>query len=358
MQILGLMRERSHTIGAVLPAQSDLRRHAAFANSVYTASFRGPLDVRSVAAIIRAVHDFHPDILFATTPDEWVWSCLIPRRITGAGLVLVRHMSLRLAPAVRWLANRRADAVVAVSAAVRSALMGRFGVAPDRIHVIHNPVRFPIRDCVPSPMERYELRQSLGLGTDGRWLGFFGGNDPLKGIEDVMEAARMIRSRGIDLRLLVCGRARRKDSITELAARHQLSGFVHDGANPDEIEDALGAVDAVAMATNKSLGEGLPLIALEAMARGTPVAGYATAGIIDALGEHEEGGLLAEPGNPTSLARALEAILADADLADRIARRGLERARSLFDPALAADRYERLFLEIAERSRTAHRSKS
>ncbi len=90
------------------------------------------------------------------------------------------------------------------------------------------------------------------------------------------------------------------------------------------------------------------------MALGTPVAGYASAGIVDALGEHEEGGLLAEAGSPAALARVVGAILADTELANRLARQGLERARARFDPALAADRYERLFLEITERRADAH----
>jgi hypothetical protein len=39
-------------------------------------------------------------------------------------------------------------------------------------------------------------------------------------------------------------------------------------------------------------------------------------------------------------------ILSDSALAESIARRGLGRARELFSPELAADRYERLFAEI------------
>ncbi len=351
VQMLGMMRERGHRVAALLARACEpelLRATDGAADERALAAFAGPADVRSVAAIAGAVRGFHPDILFATTPDEWVWTCLLPRPLRKASLVLARHMSLALPPAVRWLANRRAEAVIAVSEAVRSSLTARPGISPERIHVIPNPVRFRSRDGAPSPQERARLRRSMGLDGEGRWVGFFGGDNALKGIGDVMDAAARIRGNGTDLRLLVCGRVRDRESIVKLAAPAHLENYVHCAPDAD-IEKALGAVEVVAMPTHSCLGEGMPLTALEAMACGTPVAAYAVAGIIDALGEGGDAcGVLVKADDPCDLAEGLARLLANPEEAARIAQRGLIRVRKNHLPEDAADRYERVFRELAD----------
>jgi glycosyltransferase involved in cell wall biosynthesis len=340
-QIAGLLRTRSPVIGAV----------GAFADPICLARFGGPLDALAIASVVSAVRGFRPDIVFATTPDEWVWSCLVPRAMMNAPLVLARHMALRLAPGVRWLADRRADAVVAVSEAVKANLQGRAGIRPELTHVILNPVRFPIRADIPSDETRIALRRSLDLPTDGRWLGFFGGNDPQKGIGDVVSVAAQLRNHGVPVNLLVCGRteARYGRTIEYWAKSAGLESAVFNRGEVTDVERMMGAVDAVVLATHQSLKEGLPLTAIEAMACGTPVVGYASGGIVEAMGEREEGGLLAKPDDPTDLLRAISRVLEDSEFAENLAHEALTRARALFDPARAADQYEQLFSSLCGR---------
>jgi glycosyltransferase involved in cell wall biosynthesis len=103
------------------------------------------------------------------------------------------------------------------------------------------------------------------------------------------------------------------------------------------------------LATHQSLGEGLPLTAIEAMACGTPVVAYASGGVVEAIGYYEEGGLLAKPDDPADLLRAIRRVLDDAEFAAKLARRSLTRAHELFDPARAADQYEQLFASLIRR---------
>jgi hypothetical protein len=157
IQILNLLRERSHCVGALLPVKSPVRQAVArVVCGTYAGKLGGAKDSTSIAAIIQAVNSFGPQIVLVTTSSEWRWSCMISRRLLGAPLVLVRHMSLKLPATVLQLANQRADAVIAISESVRQNLIGPSGIRNNLIRVIRNPVRFAIRDEIPSRAQTSE----------------------------------------------------------------------------------------------------------------------------------------------------------------------------------------------------------
>jgi glycosyltransferase involved in cell wall biosynthesis len=344
LQVVALLAERGHQVRAIYPFSSALES-ALRATAIPAAAGRlgGSLNVRAIGTVTRALAAESPDIALVTTADEWVWSCLA-RRAAPTRLVLVRHMALPLPRKVTWLAQRRADAVIAVSESVRVSLSGSWRIAPTRLHMIPNPVRLPIRDTVPTAAVRRAARVALGLRETGRWIGFFGGAEPRKGLADLLQAAVKIRAAGIDCNLLACGLGLNDPAATDpvrLGAPDGLQSAVHVLGEIDDVATALTACDAVAMPTHSTLSEGMPLVVLEALASGTPVVAYATGGAREALAEGA--GLLAQPDNPRDLARLLTQLLAEPDLAGQIAARGLESARSNYAPALAADRYEELF---------------
>ncbi|HUA34650.1 MAG TPA: glycosyltransferase family 4 protein [Candidatus Binataceae bacterium] len=348
IQILELLSKSSHSIAALLRRESPVVEEIQnFAHPIYHASLKGSLDIGSFVAITRSVRAFRPDVILVTTPDEWVWAALVPRGIIKVPLVFTRQMTLRLSAGVRWLADQRATAVIAGSEAIRMALLGRAGVRAQLIHVVHNPVRLRVCDKVPDAEERIVNREALGLGRDGRWIGFFGGNDPQKGIGDLLDAARRVRSTGTDLRLLICGRIdlRKSKTVPDWLLEFGLSELAHYHPNVPDVAAAMRSVEAVIVATRSSLGEGLPLTALEALACGTPVIGYATPGLVEALGDV---GIVAKPDDSADLARAIAALLSDARQASEIGAAGLIRARDNFDPMRAALEYERILAAAVE----------
>ena len=76
-----------------------------------------------------------------------------------------------------------------------------------------------------------------------------------------------------------------------------------------DLPDLLLAADVLAI---PSRYEGLPLVLLEAMAAGLPVAGSRIPGIMEVVRDGESG-LLVEAGSPGELARALGELLRDDD---------------------------------------------
>lgn len=343
LQIAGLLAARGHRMSALYPFGSALES-ALRANGIPAAAARigGALNVRAIGAITRAIAAQLPDIALVTTSDEWVWASLARRDPAQTRLILVRHMALPLPAKVRWLANRRADAIIAVSETVRASLSpDRFGIAPARLHTIPNPVRIAIREEPPARAARLQARSTLGLAGGARLVGFFGGAEPRKGIADILQAIARIRSEGLDCHLMLCGRGLAGDAtprIEGLIAQHGIRDAVHRLGEVSDIATAILACDAVAMPTHANLSEGMPLIVLEAIASGTPVAAYDIGGAREALAD--DAGLLARPDDPVDLARQLARLLTEPDLADTVAARGLARAHERYTPELAADRYE------------------
>jgi len=353
VQLAQLLDARQHQVITLCRRDSKLAEALAHADlPLHRAPLGGSLNVRSLAAIHSALLQVVPDVALVTTADEWVWSCLAGRRPPRTRLVLVRHMAVPLAQRVCWLAGRRADAVVAVSEAVRDSLLGRPGIPPERIHVIYNPVRFAPRASVPEAEGRARARQALELDYTGRWVGFFGGLNPAKGLRDVLAAVSRANAAHGPTHLFVCGPggARRATpsvgSIPDLAREFHLEGRLHSLGEIDDVEQALTAADVVVVATHRRLSEALPATVLEAMACGTPVLGYATGGIAEIIGTDGLIGRLARPDDVADLSRVLVEMLDDPAGARRMATAALQQVRERFDPEQAVDRYERLFTSL------------
>ena len=169
---------------------------------------------------------------------------------------------------------------------------------------------------------------------------------PQKGFDVLLEAAsrmQAIRSARVDV--LIAGDGAEDDRLRRLAEQHRLTTSVC----------FLGAVDAERMAAlyRGALGvvvpsrwEGLPLVCLEAMASGRPVVASNVDGIPDAVLDGQTG-LLVRPDDAGALAIALERLVADPALADRLGAMGSQRAREAFAWPGIAERYLAVFSRAA-----------
>jgi len=350
IRLAELLQGRGHVIEVLCPSRSALSQVLTEARlPVHQRQIGTSIDLRSLFVIRRALKLLSPDLALVTTAHEWVWACLAKSSRRRIPIVLVRHMLLPLPKRVRWLANKRADAVVAVSEAARGSLLEGGIIRPELVHVIPNPVRFAPRSELPSHSERVRARGFLGIPQNGRWVGFFGGLDKKKGIVDAVGAVSEASSHFGDIHLLVCGRFGKMGglSLVDLARKSGLTGRLHYLGEIANVHVAITAVDVVMVTTHDNLKESFSAVLHEAMACGTPVIAYATGAIPEAIGASNEAGLLATPDNPTHLAARLKELLSDACLAQRLAEAGLSRVKERCSPELIADRFEQLFRGLA-----------
>jgi glycosyltransferase involved in cell wall biosynthesis len=104
-----------------------------------------------------------------------------------------------------------------------------------------------------------------------------------------------------------------------VAERTTIMGWIE----PADLEGLYAMASCLAL---PSLHEGFGFTAVEAMARGVPVACSAATSLSDTAADAT---LLFDPGAPESIAEALRRVLRDGDLREALVTRGLERARAL-----------------------------
>jgi glycosyltransferase involved in cell wall biosynthesis len=162
------------------------------------------------------------------------------------------------------------------------------------VRVIPSGVDVP--DSVPEPDEPPHLLYAGRLS-------------PEKGVLDLVEAAN-------GLPLVVVGDGPLRDRVPDAL------GFVPH----DELERHFARAAVVVCPSHR---EGFGVVCAEAMAHGRPVVATAVGGLRDLVVDGETG-LLVPPRDPAALRAALERLLADRDLRERLGRAARERARDSF----------------------------
>ena len=171
-------------------------------------------------------------------------------------------------------------------------------------------------------------RSALGFPVDGPIVFWAGRLDPVKGLEILLRAFRMLvadpakpglpRAKpGLPGRahLLLAGDGPLRDQLARQIERSELAGRVHLLGARDDIPALLKTADVFVL---PSRTEGLPNALLEAMAAGCPVVTTDVPGCRD-LVEHERTGLLVPYGDTDALAAAIRRLLDDLGTAGRLA---------------------------------------
>lgn len=208
----------------------------------------------------------------------------------------------RLLPAIA----RRAALVLTVSEFSKRELAELLGLPAERIEVVPNGVdeRFSPSADPAAARELFglELPYVLAVGTASA----------RKGLHLLGDVAARLERAGVEL--VVAGSERGYLRGGEVVPGRRL-GYVDDALLPGLYAGA----GALAM---PSVHEGFGLPALEAMASGTPVVAAARGALPETCGD---AALLVEP-EPAAFADALERVMSDDDLRERLRATGLERA--------------------------------
>jgi glycosyltransferase involved in cell wall biosynthesis len=166
-------------------------------------------------------------------------------------------------------------------------------------------------------------RAELGLDGEDPLVVHVGNIRPGKGQDVLIDAAALLRERGIKVTVVSIGVEKNPGDHRRLQAKVVDTGldggFRFLGRRPD----ALRFIAAADVYVNPAHFEGLPLTVLEAMALGRPVVATAAGGV-GSLVKDEETGLLVAPGDAAGLAAAIERLLVDRSLAAGLAKAGAD----------------------------------
>ena len=265
-----------------------------------------------------------------------------PCMVTGSPLVYTVHgWSLHpgRAPWERpasWLLERLVTRVARQVICVCGAdlkMGNRLGLlATKRVQVVPNAVEVPA-----SHVRRRERARRLRLGFAGRltWQ---------KGLDTLLEALASLREDpGWEAWLIGDGPLR--EELEGLATALGLEDRVTWFGERDDAPDLLGATDIVVM---PSRWEGLPYVALEAMARSRPVLGSQVNGLGDLIA-NSGGGMLIPPDDALGLARAITTCLRDPGALEDLGRRGRRHVARHHTLEAWARRMVKVYGEVLDR---------
>lgn len=231
-----------------------------------------------------------------------------------------------------------ADDLIAPSREIESELLAA-GYSPQKMHYIPNGVAL----AQPSDPERRraarcaiaDANMSLEMVADAPLVVYTGRLHEQKGLEDLVRAWAKFARREPNGRLWMIGEGPQReplyDTIVDLGLHHQV--FL-PGAF-DDVTDLLEAADLFVL---PSYEEGMSLSLLEAMAAGVPSIATDIAGNRQLI-THEEHGLLVPPKDPTALLAAIQRLLGDPELAQRLALNARARVAREFSLTQMAQRH-------------------
>lgn len=151
-----------------------------------------------------------------------------------------------------------------------------------------------------------------------------------KGIHEFVEAARLVRQGGNDARFVAFGTPDpgNPSSITPAEMdRLRREEVVALPGHTDAMETRLQAADIVVLPSH---GEGCPRILIEAAAAGKPAVTCDVPGCRDVV-QHGKTGLLVPPKDPKALGAAIESLLSDRQLRERMGAAARQHAVAKYD---------------------------
>lgn len=157
-----------------------------------------------------------------------------------------------------------------------------------------------------------------------------------KGVAEMVEAARILRSRGVTLRVWLVGDPDPENP--ESVPEEKLRGWHDDGLVEwkGHVENIRGVMASTTVAVLPSYREGLPKTMLEAASCGLPAVATDVPGCREVV-RHGENGLLVPPRDAAALADAIARLLADGDLRRTMGERGRRIAVEFFSEKHVVD---------------------
>jgi phosphatidylinositol alpha-1,6-mannosyltransferase len=266
-------------------------------------------------------------------------------RLTGTRHIATAHGSdvtaLR-ASVFAWLkrlALRSADAVTVNSEATGHAVaaLGPRIVRPRLI-----PLGVDTGGAA-RPAAVAEFAQRFRHG-DGPLILFAGRLAAEKGACDLIEALPKILAALPDAMAVIAGDGPERPSLEALAETRGVGASLRFAGwlNRSALAAAMAAADMVVVSSRR---EGQGLVALEAMAAGTPVIAADVGGLPETVRD-DETGLLIPPEAPEALAGAVIRLAGDPDLSQRLAQAGGAMVRKTYSSAAAAEAFGALYQAV------------
>jgi glycosyltransferase involved in cell wall biosynthesis len=233
-------------------------------------------------------------------------------------------INLRKSSTSIWLDRstcRWCDVVLANSRAVADVLSRRERVPASKIRIVYQGIDV-------TRFGRDGHRASYGpTRPQDVVIGYVGRLHPEKGPRFLIDAASRVARTTDAFQVVIVGDGAERESLQAMAGSLGVSRRVRFVGMQSDVASFMRTFDILVI---PSLEEGLPTVAMEALACGVPVVATAVGGTPEVI-DHRRTGLLVPPADPAALADALVTLLTNAPLRQRLGQLG---------PRVVEDRFQ------------------
>lgn len=298
--------------------------------------------------------------LKTTNPDvlhTWMFHSNIPGRIIGRAakvpVIVSGERTMGQESTNRHRLNRMtaryAHAITCVSKQVATAARDTIGLPANKLTVIPNGLDLALYKSLP---DQTTARANFDLPFERPLIGVVGRPRPVKGYNYLLDGLPQVLETFSTATIVFVGDGPSRPALEAQARGHNSAEntiFIGDCAT---IPQLLPAFDMLVL---PSLQEGMPNVALEAMAAGLPVIATAVGGTPEVVVPNKTG-LLVPSKNPTALANAIIQLLADPTLAQQMGRNGRQRVAQKFSIETTVEHTHTLYQTLTEQYQHTCRS--
>jgi glycosyltransferase involved in cell wall biosynthesis len=307
----------------------------------------GPYDLGQIWRLRKLVEDHRIDIVHPheTSSDVITYAMSKTLRVpivTTAHGWIANSPKQRAMVALDKLVMRGFDRVIAVSDRIRQDLLDA-GVPRDRITLLHNAI----------VVDNYRrtgagaMASIIGRVVAHPILVSIGRLSPEKGHADLVEALRIVASRGKEISAVLAGDGPSKSDIAERVRAAGLEDRVH---LPGYVTSPARLLEDADLMVLPSHTEGLPNAALEALVMSVPVLATAVGGTPEVVIEGETGRLV-PPHRPELLADGIIDFLDHRDHWRQLAAHGQRMVQERFDFTARTRKLEQIYEELSRQPR-------
>ncbi|WP_234978355.1 glycosyltransferase family 4 protein [Bacillus tuaregi] len=255
---------------------------------------------------------------------------LLFKKLCGTRLIVTAHGGDidKMAKKSRRLHNltrtilQNADHVIAVGQDLYQQITTDFQVKPHKLSIINMGVNRQIF----RPQEKAAARESCGLPRDQKVALFVGNLLEQKGLMELVDSMNQIKASHESILLYIIGAEKDpgfKRRLDEKIAANDLQSYITFLGTKEQSEIAtwMSAADCLVLPSHI---EGFGLVALEAMACGTPVIGTNVGGLKTLL--QDGAGVMIPVKNPEELAKAMRHVLSSEEMRTNLIKNGFKKA--------------------------------
>lgn len=310
---------------------------------------KNPLsELRAIREVWQAVDSFQPDVLHAVALKPVLYSAMAGKikkvsgrvfALAGLGFVfsskkmLARCLRPFVALAFRLAFRNSSTRLIMQNPDDVQVLLDAQIIAPEKIRLIRGAgVDVVAFAALPEP------EGQMLVVLPGRMLWD-------KGVGEFVEAARLLRQRGLDARFALVGdRDDHNPSCVpaQTLEEWEAEGVVEYWGRRADMPAVLAQAHIVCL---PSYREGLPKALLEAASSARPIVTFDVPGCREVV-VHGKNGLLVPFGDVAALATALETLAADRGMRQRMGKEGRRMAEQEFSQELVAAQTSRVWGEV------------